>query len=102
MQLLVNHLEPLTEQQMTGIYNLQQSSHQAEDALSQGMETLQQSLAETLANGASSSKGSSGNVTRYMGQMAMAMGKLGTVEGFLRQVKYFSYCLLQFIMLMTA
>ncbi|KAG8372122.1 hypothetical protein BUALT_Bualt12G0033600 [Buddleja alternifolia] len=85
LKLLVNQLEPLTEQQLTGIYNLQQTSHQAEDALSQGMDALQQSLAETLANGSSGPEGSSGNVANYMGQMAMAMGKLGTLEGFLRQ-----------------
>uniref|UniRef100_A0A165YD79 BZIP domain-containing protein n=1 Tax=Daucus carota subsp. sativus TaxID=79200 RepID=A0A165YD79_DAUCS len=83
--LLTNQLEPLTEQQLAGIYNLQQSSQQAEDALSQGMEALQQSLSETLANGSSSTSGSSGNVANYMGQMAMAMGKLGTLESFLRQ-----------------
>jgi transcription factor TGA len=72
-----------------GITNLQQSSQQAEDALSQGMEALQQSLAETLSTGApSSSSGSSGNVANYMGQMAMAMGKLGTLEGFIRQVNF--------------
>ncbi|XP_030924465.1 transcription factor HBP-1b(c38)-like isoform X1 [Quercus lobata] len=85
LKLLVNQLEPLTEQQLVGIYNLQQSSQQAEDALSQGMEALQQSLAETLANGSPGPSGSSGNVANYMGQMAMAMGKLGTLEGFLRQ-----------------
>nr|AHN63210.1 transcription factor TGA2 [Salvia miltiorrhiza f. alba] len=85
LKLLVNQLEPLTEQQLTGIYNLRESSHQAEDALSQGMDALQQSLAETLANGTSGPEGSSGNVANYMGQMAMAMGKLGTLEGFLRQ-----------------
>ncbi|XP_060177260.1 TGACG-sequence-specific DNA-binding protein TGA-2.1 [Lycium barbarum] len=85
LKLLVNQLEPLTEQQVAGIYNLQQSSHQAEDALSQGMEALQQSLAETLANGTPAPEGSSGDVANYMGQMAMAMGKLGTLEGFLRQ-----------------
>nr|QEO19174.1 putative transcription factor TGA2.3-like isoform X3 [Cymbidium ensifolium] len=84
LKLLVNHLEPLTEQQVMGICNLQQSSQQAEDALSQGMEALQQSLAETLA-GALGPSGSSGNVANYMGQMAMAMGKLGTLENFLRQ-----------------
>ncbi|KAL8142994.1 hypothetical protein V2J09_016026 [Rumex salicifolius] len=87
LKLLVSQLEPLTEQQIMGICNLQQSSQQAEDALSQGMEALQQSLAETLANNTpSSSAGSSGNVANYMGQMAMAMGKLGTLEGFLRQI----------------
>ncbi|EMS49766.1 Transcription factor HBP-1b(c1) [Triticum urartu] len=83
-QLLVNQLEPLTEQQLMGLSSLEQSSHQAEDALSQGMEALQQSLAETLA-GSLGPSGSSGNVANYMGQMAMAMGKLGTLENFLRQ-----------------
>ncbi|XP_042458602.1 transcription factor TGA2.3-like isoform X1 [Zingiber officinale] len=84
LKLLANQLEPLTEQQLMGICNLQQSSQQAEDALSQGMEALQQSLAETLA-GSLGPSGSSGNVANYMGQMAMAMGKLGTLENFLRQ-----------------
>ncbi|XP_042004421.1 transcription factor HBP-1b(c38)-like isoform X2 [Salvia splendens] len=79
LKILVSQLEPLTEQQLLGISNLQQSSNQAEDALSQGMEALQQSLAETLASG------STANVANYMGQMAMAMGKLGTLEGFLQQ-----------------
>ncbi|KAL2898198.1 Transcription factor TGAL1 [Bienertia sinuspersici] len=78
-------LEPLTEQQVIAIQSLQQSSQQAEDALSQGMEALQQSLAETLSSGSLGSSGSSGNVANYMGQMAMAMGKLGTLEGFIRQ-----------------
>lgn len=86
MQLLVSQLEPLTEQQVMGLCNLQQSSQQAEDALSQGMEALQQSLAETLASGSSGPAGGSGNVANYMGQMAMAMGKLGTLESFLCQV----------------
>lgn len=86
LKLLGNQLDPLTEQQLMGICNLQQSSQQAEDALSQGMDALQQSLAETLASGSPGpSSGSSGNVANYMGQMAMAMGKLGTLEGFLRQ-----------------
>ncbi|KAG8063593.1 hypothetical protein GUJ93_ZPchr0003g17728 [Zizania palustris] len=84
LKLLMNQLEPFTEQQLLGLSNLQQSSQQAEDALSQGMEALQQSLADTLA-GSLASSGSSGNVANYMGQMAMAMGKLGTLENFLRQ-----------------
>ncbi|TVU36563.1 hypothetical protein EJB05_18501 [Eragrostis curvula] len=85
LKLLAGQLEPLTDQQLVGISNLQQSSQQAEDALSQGMEALQQSLAETLASGSLAPAGSSGNVANYMGQMAMAMGKLGTLENFLRQ-----------------
>lgn len=76
---------PLTEQQLLGIYNLQQSSQQAEDALSQGMEALQQALVETLSSN-SLAPHNSGNVADYMGQMAIAMGKLATLENFLYQV----------------
>ncbi|CAM6033521.1 unnamed protein product [Sphagnum compactum] len=82
LKILIPQIEPLTEQQLLGICNLQQSSQQAEDALSQGMEALQQSLADTVAGGL---LGSSPNVANYMGQMAMAMGKLGTLESFVRQ-----------------
>ncbi|CAH9103132.1 unnamed protein product [Cuscuta epithymum] len=84
LKLLVNQLEPLTEQQLTAINHLQESSQQGEDALSQGMDSLQQSLAETLI-GTLSSSSSSGNVANYMGQMAMAMGKVGALEGFVCQ-----------------
>ncbi|CAN6214303.1 unnamed protein product [Urochloa humidicola] len=85
--------EALTEQQVVGICGLQQSSMQAEDALSQGMEALQQALAETLAAAAAAGGGGDGGggggavegITNYMGQMAVAMGKLATVENFLRQ-----------------
>ncbi|PWA97350.1 transcription factor HBP-1b(c1) [Artemisia annua] len=81
LKMLGNHLEPLTDQQLMGICNLQQSSQQAEDALSQGMEALQQSLVDTLSVGFTSS----GNVGDYMGQMAIAMGKITTLENFLHQ-----------------
>ncbi|KAK9276427.1 hypothetical protein L1049_005960 [Liquidambar formosana] len=84
LKILGNHLEPLTEQQLMGICNLQQSSQQAEDALSQGMEALQQSLVETLSSTSLGPAGS-GNVADYMGQMAIAMGKLATLENFLHQ-----------------
>ncbi|GMY18323.1 transcription factor TGA2.2 [Fagus crenata] len=84
LKILGNHLEPLTDQQLMGIYNLQQSSQQAEDALSQGMEALQQSLVETLSSTSLGPTGS-GNVADYMGQMAIAMGKLATLENFLHQ-----------------
>uniref|UniRef100_A0ACD5ZVE9 Uncharacterized protein n=1 Tax=Avena sativa TaxID=4498 RepID=A0ACD5ZVE9_AVESA len=84
LKVLASQLEPLTDQQLMGICNLQQSSQQAEDALSQGMEALQQALAETLAAAAAGVAGAD-NVTNYMGQMAIAMGKLCTLENFLRQ-----------------
>nr|XP_010932613.1 transcription factor TGA2 isoform X2 [Elaeis guineensis] len=85
LKILASHLEPLTDQQLMGICNLQQSSQQAEDALSQGMEALQQSLSDTLASASLGASGGTDDVACYMGQMAIAMGKLGTLESFLRQ-----------------
>jgi transcription factor TGA len=77
------------EPQLVGICSLQQSLQQAEDALSQGMEALQQALGDTLAAAAAPPPGPSASaadtVTNYMGQMAVAMSKLATVENFLRQ-----------------
>lgn len=81
-QILIPQLDPLTEQQLLGICNLQQSSQQAEEALSQGFEQLQQSLADTIATGSLSE---ASNVGDYMGQMAMALAKLANLEGFVRQ-----------------
>ncbi|XP_057528655.1 transcription factor TGA2-like [Amaranthus tricolor] len=86
LKILVNHLEPLTEQQLMGLCNLQQSAQQAEDALSQGMEALQQSLVDTLSANCLGPC-SSGVVADYMGQMAMAMGKLATLENFVHQAE---------------
>ncbi|XP_008788459.3 transcription factor TGA2.2-like [Phoenix dactylifera] len=85
LKILANHLEPLTDQQLMGLCNLQLSSQQAEDALSQGMEALQQSLSDTLASASLGPSAGSDNVANYMGQMAIAMSKLGTLESFLRQ-----------------
>ncbi|XP_068644036.1 transcription factor TGA1-like [Aristolochia californica] len=84
LKVLTPQLDPLTEQQLVAVYNLQQSSQQAEDALSQGLDKLQQTLAETLA---SDPLGASG-VANYMGQMATAMGKLEALVSFVNQADH--------------
>ncbi|KAL2557397.1 bZIP transcription factor family protein [Forsythia ovata] len=76
IKMLTAQLDPLTEQQLMGIYSLQRSTEQAEEALSQGLEQLQQSLTDTLA---------SGSVNDSMHHMAVALGKLTNLEGFVRQ-----------------
>lgn len=75
--MLIGQLDPLTEQQVIGIYNLQQTSTQAEEALSQGLEQLQQSLVDTIAGVP---------LVDGMQQMAVALSKLANLEGFVRQV----------------
>ncbi|CAO2140892.1 unnamed protein product [Urochloa humidicola] len=81
LKTLLPQLDPLTEQQVVGICNLQQSSQQAEEALSQGLEQLHQSLADTMAGG---SLIDDANMS-FMGQMALALGKLSNLEGFVIQ-----------------
>lgn len=82
LQTLLPQLDPLTEQQVVGICNLQQSSQQAEEALSQGLEQLYQSLASTMAGGSVTEDAN----TSFMGQMALALSKLSNLEGFVIQV----------------
>ena len=78
-KILVSQMDLLTEQQLMGIYSLQHSSQQAEEALSQGLEQLQQSLIDTLA---------ASPVMDGMQQMAVALGKISNLEGFIRQVLF--------------
>ncbi|XP_020267914.1 bZIP transcription factor TGA10 isoform X2 [Asparagus officinalis] len=82
IKILLSHIEPLTEQQILGICALQQSTQETEDALSQGLESLYQSLSDTVVSDALSCPS---NMANYMGQMAVAMNKLSTLEGFVRQ-----------------
>ncbi|XP_020529592.1 transcription factor TGA2.2 isoform X2 [Amborella trichopoda] len=85
LKILVPQLEPLTEQQFIGICNLQQSSQQAEEALSQGLEALHQSLADTVVGGGSLGDPPNHHVTNYMAHMAIALARLANLESFVRQ-----------------
>ncbi|KAJ8765515.1 hypothetical protein K2173_014637 [Erythroxylum novogranatense] len=69
LKVLLPQLEPLAEQQRLEVSNLKLSCQQAEDALSQGMDKLQQTLAETVAAGHLDS-------SSYMPQMENAMERL--------------------------
>ncbi|KAG8371881.1 hypothetical protein BUALT_Bualt12G0009000 [Buddleja alternifolia] len=82
IKIILSHIEPLTEQQLMGICGLQQSTQEAEEALSQGLEALNNSLSETIT---SDSLSIPPNMNTYMGQMALAINKLSTLEGFVRQ-----------------
>lgn len=75
--MLISQLDPLTEQQLVGIYGLQQSTQQAEEALSQGLDQLHQSLLDTIANA---------SLNDSMHHMVVALGKISNLEGFIRQV----------------
>ncbi|XP_020588413.1 transcription factor TGA4-like isoform X1 [Phalaenopsis equestris] len=78
LKVLSPQLNPLTEQQRMAVCNLQLSLQQAEDALSHGLERLQQALFETLAVDPLNSSGR----TSYMGLMEQAMLKLEALASF--------------------
>ena len=83
MQIIVGQIEPLTEQQMMGLYSLRTSTDQAESTLTQGLENLQRSLSDAIASNELSHPS---NVSNYIGQMSMAVSRLSTLEGLVRQV----------------
>ncbi|XVE95375.1 hypothetical protein REPUB_Repub02eG0091700 [Reevesia pubescens] len=80
LNVVMSQIEPLTDQQHLEVFNLRQSSQQAEDALSQGIDKLQQNLAQSVAADLSS-----GN---YRAQMAAAIDKLEALEGFVDQADH--------------
>ncbi|XP_074354441.1 bZIP transcription factor TGA10-like isoform X2 [Apium graveolens] len=82
VKMIPNQIEPVSEQQLIALYGLQQSTVEAEEALSQGLDALNHSLSNVIV---SDSLTSTPNVANYMEQMGLAMGKLATLEGFVRQ-----------------
>jgi transcription factor TGA len=91
LKILRPQLEPLTEPQLMAVGGLQHTSTQAEDALSQGMEKLQQNLAETLTAAADPF----GPPDGYMLQMATAVEKLKELVGFVTQADHLRQTTLQ-------
>lgn len=72
-------LEPLADQQIIKVCNLRHCCQQAEDALTQGMDKLQQTLAQSILN----MNTGAGN---YTSQMVSSMENLEALESFVNQV----------------
>ncbi|KAL0352331.1 UNVERIFIED_CONTAM: Transcription factor TGA4 [Sesamum calycinum] len=81
INVVMPQLEPLTDEQIASVNNLRHSCVQAEDALSQGMEKLQQTLAQSLTFLAAGA----GN---YSSQTAAALEKLESLESFINQADH--------------
>ncbi|XP_065847499.1 transcription factor TGA3-like [Euphorbia lathyris] len=81
LNVLMPHLEPLTDQQLVDVCNLRQSCQQAEDALSQGIDKLQQTLVQSIAADQLSTES-------YGVQMVAAIEKLEALEGFVNQADH--------------
>ncbi|KAK7351159.1 hypothetical protein VNO77_10398 [Canavalia gladiata] len=81
LNIIAPQLEPLTDQQIGSINNLRLSSQQAEDALSQGLDKLQQSLVHDMAVDLLGG----GN---FGLPMAVALEKFEALEGFVNQADH--------------
>ncbi|CAF1921996.1 unnamed protein product, partial [Brassica napus] len=79
LKVLLPHFDVMTDQQILDVCNLRQSCQQAEDALSQGMEKLQHTLADCVAGGRLG-EGS------YIPQVNSAMERLEALVSFVNQV----------------
>lgn len=82
LKMLTPQLDPLTEQQLLGMFNLQQSSEQAEEALAQGLKQLHQSLADAVGAGPLND---GADVANYTSLMALALDRLDNLESFYRE-----------------
>lgn len=80
---MIPYLDPLTEQQLGDICNLQQSSQQTEEMLSKRLDQLHQSLATTVVGESLSYKEFDRD---YMDLMSVAVEKLTDIEQFVIQV----------------
>ncbi|KAJ7945354.1 Transcription factor like [Quillaja saponaria] len=81
LKVLGPQLEPLTDQQHFDVNNLKQSCQQAEDALSQGKDKLQQALVEAIA---------AGHLVEgpYVPHTGTAMEKLDALVSFVNQADH--------------
>ncbi|CAN6204049.1 unnamed protein product [Urochloa humidicola] len=78
IKVMLKHVEPLSEGQILGIYNLQQSVQEREEALNQSMEATQQNISDIIA-------APDVAPATFMGHMSLAMNKVASMEGFAMQ-----------------
>ncbi|CAG7911607.1 transcription factor TGA4 [Brassica rapa] len=88
LKVLLPHFDPMMDQQVLDVCNLRQSCQQAEDAVSQGMEKLQHTLAESVAAG-ELGEGS------YVPQITSAMERLEALVSFVNQADHLRHETLQ-------
>ncbi|XP_066352532.1 transcription factor HBP-1b(c38)-like isoform X2 [Miscanthus floridulus] len=82
LKVLAPQLDPLLELQAAEVRKLQNTARQLEDALTQGMNKLQQTLVETLMTVDVSPDGAAGGGGYAAQQMASAVGKLADLVDF--------------------
>lgn len=84
MQVMARHMEPLTEQQAAGMYDVQRWAQEREEALDRELQATYRSLSDTVSSDALISPYP--DTAAYMAHMSLAISNLSSIEAFVRQV----------------
>ncbi|XP_039781528.1 transcription factor TGAL9-like isoform X3 [Panicum virgatum] len=85
IKVAVRHAEPLTEPQAMGVCGVQQWAREAEAALDHELQAMHRSVAEAVSSDAAALLCPYSDVPGYMAVMSLAIGKLASLEAFVRQ-----------------
>ncbi|EMS61994.1 TGACG-sequence-specific DNA-binding protein TGA-2.1 [Triticum urartu] len=80
---MARHMEPLTEQQAAGMYDLQRWAQEREEALDRELQATYRSLSDTVSSDALISPYP--DTAAYMAHMSLAISNLSSLEAFVRQ-----------------
>ncbi|CAM0946327.1 unnamed protein product [Alopecurus aequalis] len=83
IKVVARHVEPLTEQQVAGVCDVQRWSREREEALDQDLQATYRSLSDTVCSDALLSPYP--DMTAYMAHMSLAITNLSSLEAFVRQ-----------------
>ncbi|XBH77875.1 hypothetical protein VPH35_104261 [Triticum aestivum] len=83
IKVMARHMEPLTEQQAAGMYDLQRWAQEREEALDRELQATYRSLSDTVSSDALISPYP--DTAAYMAHMSLAISNLSSLEAFVRQ-----------------
>ncbi|KAM0920899.1 hypothetical protein ACQ4PT_007150 [Festuca glaucescens] len=83
IKIVARHVEPLTEQQVAGVCDVQRWSREREEALDQELQATYRSLSDTVCSDALLSPYP--DMAAYMAHMSLAIANLSSLEAFVRQ-----------------
>ena len=83
IKVIARHMEPLTEQQAAGMYDVQRWAQEREEALDRELQATYRSLSDTVSSDALISPYP--DTAAYMAHMSLAISNLSSLEAFVRQ-----------------
>jgi transcription factor TGA len=89
--MMARHAEPLTEQQAAGVYGVQQSAREREEALDRDLHATHHALSDAVSSDSLLLFPPGTGATAYsdvaMAHLSLAISNLSSLEAFVRQVR---------------